>query len=104
MMGCAPSIHVSQSGIVICPGQEDITGEGSSPRPRASSPSEIVGRIQRSSSDSGSRNSTSSSSRFRVNSYKKPQYSGRASSIEAETQTHDLGSMDDKPKVTENLW
>ncbi|XP_032227303.1 high affinity cAMP-specific and IBMX-insensitive 3',5'-cyclic phosphodiesterase 8A isoform X2 [Nematostella vectensis] len=88
-MGCAPSIHVSQSGIVI---REEIR-EGSSPRPRASSPSEIgVGHL-RSSSDSGSHISTSSSSRYR-GSYKRSHYSARGSSIEAETQTQDQGIMD----------
>ncbi|XP_031572577.1 high affinity cAMP-specific and IBMX-insensitive 3',5'-cyclic phosphodiesterase 8A-like isoform X2 [Actinia tenebrosa] len=89
-MGCAPSIHVSQSGIVI---REEIR-ESSSPRPIVSSPSEIVGHI-RSSSDSGSHISTSSSSRYR-GSYKRSYYSARGSSIEAETQTQDLS-------MTENI-
>lgn len=91
-MGCAPSIHVSQSGIVI---REEIR-ESSSPRPIVSSPSEIVGHI-RSSSDSGSHISTSSSSRYR-GSYKRSYYSARGSSIEAETQTQDL-SMTENIKV-----
>ncbi|XP_078379663.1 high affinity cAMP-specific and IBMX-insensitive 3',5'-cyclic phosphodiesterase 8A-like isoform X6 [Oculina patagonica] len=88
-MGCAPSIHVSQSGVFYC---RDEIREGSSPRPRASSPSEIVGHI-RTSSDSGSHISTSSSSRNR-GSNKKAQNSHRGSSIEAETQTYDPRSME----------
>jgi len=92
-MGCAPSIHVSQSGVFYC---RDEIREGSSPRPRASSPSEIVGHI-RTSSDSGSHISTSSSSRNR-GSNKKGQNSHRGSSIEAETQTYDPRSMEN-PKV-----
>lgn len=92
-MGCAPSIHVSQSGVFYC---RDEIREGSSPRPRASSPSEIVGHI-RSSSDSGSHISTSSSSRNRGNN-KKGQNSHRGSSIEAETQTYDPRSSMEHPK------
>jgi len=92
-MGCAPSIHVSQSGVFYC--RDDIR-EGSSPRPRPSSPSEIVGHI-RTSSDSGSHISSSSSSRNRgIN--KKGQNSHRGSSIEAETQTYDPSTMDDEVK------
>ena len=88
-MGCAPSIHVSQSGVFYC---RDEIHEGSSPRPRPSSPSEIVGHI-RTSSDSGSHISTSSSSRNRgIN--KKGQNSHRGSSIEAETQTYDPKTME----------
>ena len=96
LMGCAPSIHVSQSGIVI---REEIR-ESSSPRPIVSSPSEIVGHI-RSSSDSGSHISTSSSSRYR-GSYKRSYYSTRGSSIEAETQTQDL-SMTENIKVQKKI-
>ena len=92
-MGCAPSIHVSQSGVFYC---RDEIREGSSPRPRPSSPSEIVGHI-RTSSDFGSHISSSSSSRNR-GSNKKGSSSHRGSSIEAETQTHDPGSME-SPKV-----
>ncbi|XP_068695221.1 high affinity cAMP-specific and IBMX-insensitive 3',5'-cyclic phosphodiesterase 8B-like isoform X3 [Montipora foliosa] len=88
-MGCAPSIHVSQSGVFYC---RDEIREGSSPRPRPSSPSEIVGHI-RTSSDSGSHISSSSSSRNRgIN--KKGQNSHRGSSIEAETQTYDTRTME----------
>lgn len=97
-MGCAPSIHVSQSGVFYC---RDEIREGSSPRPRASSPSEIVGHI-RTSSDSGSHISTSSSSRNR-GSNKKAQNSHRGSSIEAETQTYDPRSME-SPKVKRLLF
>ena len=92
-MGCAPSIHVSQSGVFYC--RDDIR-EGSSPRPRPSSPSEIVGHI-RTSSDSGSHISSSSSSRNR-GIIKKGQNSHRGSSIEAETQTYDPSTMDDEVK------
>ena len=88
-MGCAPSIHVSQSGVFYC---RDEIREGSSPRPRPSSPSEIVGHIH-TSSDSGSHISTSSSSRNR-GIIKKGQNSHRGSSIEAETQTYDTRTMD----------
>ncbi|XP_044179866.1 high affinity cAMP-specific and IBMX-insensitive 3',5'-cyclic phosphodiesterase 8A-like isoform X2 [Acropora millepora] len=88
-MGCAPSIHVSQSGVFYC---RDEIREGSSPRPRPSSPSEIVGHI-RTSSDSGSHISSSSSSRNR-GIIKKGQNSHRGSSIEAETQTYETRTMD----------
>lgn len=97
-MGCAPSIHVSQSGVFYC--RDDIR-EGSSPRPRPSSPSEIVGHI-RTSSDSGSHISSSSSSRNR-GIIKKGQNSHRGSSIEAETQTYDPSTMDDENERKEVL-
>lgn len=86
-MGCAPSIHVSQSGVFYC--REGDIREGSSPRPRESSASEIVGHI-RSSSDSGSHLSSTSSSRVRAGNIKKGYSSQRGSSIDVETQTQYL--------------
>ncbi|XP_020904916.1 high affinity cAMP-specific and IBMX-insensitive 3',5'-cyclic phosphodiesterase 8A isoform X2 [Exaiptasia diaphana] len=92
-MGCAPSIHFSQQGIVF-----RDSSSPTAPRPIVSSPSEIVGHI-RSSSDSGSHISTSSSSRYRgTGKYKRSYYSGRGSSIEAETQTQDLSNMSENLK------
>lgn len=93
-MGCAPSIHFSQQGIVF-----RDSSSPTAPRPIVSSPSEIVGHI-RSSSDSGSHISTSSSSRYRgTGRVKRIYHSGRGSSIEAETQTQDLSNMSENPKV-----
>lgn len=91
-MGCAPSIHFSQQGIVF----RDSSSPSAPARPIVSSPSEIVGHI-RTSSDSGSHISSSSSSRYRGTArYKRGYYSTRGSSIEAETQTQDLTNMSEK--------
>ena len=98
-MGCAPSIHVSQSGVFYC---RDEIREGSSPRPRPSSPSEIVGHI-RTSSDSGSHISSSSSSRNR-GIIKKGQNSHRGSSIEAETQTYETRTMDTSKVEADDIF
>lgn len=93
-MGCAPSIHVSQSGVFYC--REGEIREGSSPRPRASSASEIVGHI-RSSSDSGSHLSSTSSSRNRAGNFKKGHSSQRGSSVEGEPSLYQKNM--DRPKV-----
>lgn len=82
-MGCAPSIHVSQSGIVYC--REDI--RDSSSGARASSLSEVVSHIH---SEPGSTlTSTVRITRGRFLSSEKRR------SVETDTQSFDLRMMEE---------
>lgn len=82
-MGCAPSIHVSQSGIVYC--REDI--RESSSGARASSVSEVVSHIH--SAEQGTLTSTVRITRGCFLSSDKPR------SVDTDSQNFDLRRMEE---------
>lgn len=90
-MGCAPSIHVSQSGIVYC--REEI--RESSSRARASSLSEVVSHIH--SSEPGTLTSTVRITRGRFLG------SDKRRSVETESQSFDLRTMEETSQVRTSI-
>ena len=87
-MGCAPSIHVSQSGIVYC--REEIREPSSGAR--ASSLSEVINHIH---SESGT---TALTSTVRITRGRFPSIDKRKS-VETDTQSFDLRKMEELSQV-----
>ena len=87
-MGCAPSIHVSQSGIVYC--REEIREPSSGAR--ASSLSEVINHIH---SEPGA---TALTSTVRITRGRFPSLDKRKS-VETDTQSFDLRKMEEISQV-----